>query len=241
MSLDAEAVNASLRRLTTHEVARGEDDLLAALSEVVTACVDIFGVTGSGVMLADETSEIHYVAASDGQGRLLEKAESQTGQGPCTDAFVQDRVVWTDDVRADARWPDFRAVVGGQPELRAVMGVPVKLGSVRVGTLDVFLDRPHAWTEAERDALSRYSTVVQATLTAALAAHSAGEQAAQLQYALDYRVVIERGVGFLMAREHLDAAAAFERLRQASRSSRTKIGLVAQYLLDTGRLPPREP
>lgn len=241
MSLDAEAVNASLRRLTTRGTERDGDDLLAALDEVVTACVDILGVTGSGVMLADETSEIHYVAASDGQGRLLEKAESQTGQGPCTDAFVQDRVVWSDDVRTDERWPHFRALVEGQPELRAVMGVPVTLGSVRVGTLDVFRDHPHAWTEAEREALARYSTVVQATLTAALAAHTAGEQAAQLQHALDYRVVIERGVGYLMARDRLDAAAAFERLRQTARSSRTKIGLVAQYLLDTGRLPPREP
>ena len=36
---------------------------------------------------------------------------------------------------------------------------------------------------------------------AAVAAQNAGELAAQLQYALDYRVIIERGVGYLMARD----------------------------------------
>ena len=37
--------------------------------------------------------------------------------------------------------------------------------------------------------------------------------AKQLQYALDYRVVIERAVGYLMAKESIDAVAAFNALR----------------------------
>ena len=50
----------------------------------------------------------------------------------------------------------------------------------------------------------------------AVAAHNAGELAAQLQYALDYRVIIERGVGHLMARDQVDAMTAFDRLRRAA-------------------------
>ena len=53
-----------------------------------------------------------------------------------------------------------------------------------------------------------------------------------------YRVVIERATGFLMASERLDAVQAFDRLRQSARSSRRKIGAVAEELLRTGRLPP---
>lgn len=188
-------------------------------------------------MLADEMNVIHYVAASDGQGRLLEKAEAGTMEGPCTEAFVHGRIIATSDLSTETRWPAFRAAVAGAPELRAVLGVPVKLGATPVGTLDVFRDRPHEWTESEREALARYSAVVQAHLSSALAAHRAGEEAAQLQYALDYRVIIERGVGYLMARDHLDAVAAFNALRSASRNSRTKIGQVAEQLLSTGELP----
>ena len=91
---------------------------------------------------------------------------------------------------------------------------------------------------SDLNAVRRYLAVLQSVLTSALAAHTAGEQAAQLQYALDYRVVIERGVGYLMARDGLDPVAAFNALRSTARNSRTKIGQVAQHLLDTGRLPP---
>jgi GAF domain-containing protein len=141
------------------------------------------------------------------------------------------------DVRDDDRWPTFRSAVADQPELRGVLGVPVRLSAVPVGTLDVFLDEPHEWTDAETDALTRYSAVAQTTLASALAAHTAGEQAAQLQHALDHRVVIERAIGYLMGRDHLDAVTAFNRLRTAARSNRAKIGQVAQELIETGRLP----
>ena len=75
------------------------------------------------------------------------------------------------------------------------------------------------------------------TLGAALQAHTAGELARQLQYALDYRVLIERAVGYLMAKDSLDAVGAFNALRTAARSRRTKIGVVSEHVLETGALP----
>ena len=242
MTVDPQALGASLRRLMTREQrSSGQHGLAPALQDIVDACVDLFEVTGSGIMLADETDALQYVVATDGQGRLLEVVEGRTMEGPCTDAFVYKTPITVPDVRGDARWPQFRAALADQPEIRAVLGVPVNLGGVSVGTIDVFMDQPHEWTDAEAEALTRYSAVVQATLTSALAAHTAGEQAAHLQYALDYRVVIERAVGYLMASERTDAVTAFNRLRTVARSSRSKIGEVAQELLDTGRLPDGRP
>ena len=74
-------------------------------------------------------------------------------------------------------------------------------------------------------------------LAAGLKHHTAGELARQLQYALDYRVVIERAVGYLMAKEGIDPVAAFNALRTAARSRRTKIGEVAEHVLARGALP----
>ena len=88
--------------------------------------------------------------------------------------------------------------------------------------------------------LTRYADVVSTTLTAALRAHTAGELAGQLQYALDYRVVIERAVGYLMAQSNIDSVTAFNRLRRVARGRRTKIGAIAEVLLSTGRLPPAQ-
>lgn len=235
MSIDIDTLTASLRRLTS----RGErpDSVQPALDQVTHACVDLFGVTGSGIMLVDEQNAARYVAATDGPGRILETVEAETGQGVCTEAFVTNRTVASSDLLDETqRWPDLAAAVVPH-QVRAVLGVPVRLGAVPVGTLDVYLNRPHHWDEAEGAALTRYSEVVAATLTAALQAHTAGELADQLQYALDYRVTIERAIGYLMGRDRIDDVTAFNRLRRAARSTRTKIGAVADHLLATGQLP----
>jgi DNA-binding CsgD family transcriptional regulator len=187
-------------------------------------------------MLADEQNVPRYVAASDGRGEILEVAESDTGQGPCTEAFVNNTVVASSDVTVEGRWPDLASALRPH-RVRAVLGLPVRLGGVTVGTLDVFYDHPHMWQEDECQALARYRDLVESTLANAVAAHNAGELAAQLQYALDYRVIIERGVGYLMARDQVDSMTAFNKLRRAARDTQSKIGEVAQRLVSTGRLP----
>jgi GAF domain-containing protein len=234
MAIDSAQLTASLRRLASRQ--DGGGGVINALQEVNRACVDLFGISGSGIMIADEQNITRYVSASDGPGRFLEELEARLGQGPCTEAFVNNTVVASVDVTAQDRWPDLAVAVRGHG-VHAVLGVPVRLGGVPVGTLDAYLDRPHEWDDSERRALVRYSDVVETTLTAALLAHTAGELADQLQYALDYRVVIERAVGYLMAQGGVDSVAAFNRLRSTARSRRTKIGAVAEQLLTTGQLP----
>ncbi len=234
MSIDTEALTASLRRLAGASDSRAS--VLPALEQVTKACAELFAVTGSGLMLVDEQNICRYVASTDGPGRVLETMESETGQGVCTEAFVTNRPAASTDLLAESRWPDLATAVAPHG-VRAVLGVPVRLGAIPVGTLDVYLDHPHEWDDAQRGALARFSDVVEATLTAALRAHTAGELAAQLQYALDYRVTIERGIGYLMGREGLDAVTAFNRLRRSARATRTKIGQVAEHLLTSGALP----
>lgn len=240
MAIDVDTLTASLRRLAWDGNPASDRGVIDALHQVARACVDMFGVTGSGIMIADEQNVTRYVAASDGAGRYLEEAESATGQGVCTQAFVDNRVVASRDVCSDARWPELAEVMRGRG-VRAVLGLPVRLGAIPVGTLDLYLDRAYDWPDAEQRALSRYGEVVETTLLAALRAHTAGELAHQLQYALDYRVVIERAVGFVMAREQVDAVIAFNRLRRVARSRQTKIGEVAEQVLARGQLPEPRP
>jgi GAF domain-containing protein len=151
-------------------------------------------------------------------------------------AFVTDELVQTDDASADPRWPAIADRI--RPlGIHGMLGVPVHLSGIPVGSLDIYLDRPHHWDDSELRALTRYADVVEVMVETAVAADRAGELAEQLNYALDYRVPIERGVGYLMARDGIDQAEAFSRLRLAARSSRRRIGEVAEQLLQTGKLP----
>ncbi len=235
MSIDDAALARSLRTLSLSREDNGS--VISAIEAVLDACVDLFGVAGAGVLIADEQDMLRYVAATDETGRILEETEASSGEGPCTEAYVTARLVTTRDVCAESeRWPVLAEAMADQP-VRAVLGTPVRLGGVPVGTLDVYQVQPHDWEGSEITALDRFAEVIATTLSAAVQAHTAGELARQLQYALDYRVVIERAVGFVMAKESLDPVAAFNMMRNAARSSRTKIGVVAEHVLEHGALP----
>ena len=104
MNIDGAALAESLRALATS--GQGDDGIVAALEQVLDACVGLFGVDGAGILIADEQNVLRYVAATDGPGRLLEQTEAEAGQGPCTEAFVSGTVITSTDVTAEAdRWP----------------------------------------------------------------------------------------------------------------------------------------
>ena len=229
--VDAQALAASLRRLQERDTAV----LQPSLRRIVDACAQLFGLDGSGVMLADEQGVLRFVVTTDGAGRELEDAQRDAGQGPClTRSSATSRQLREHSRRRALPGAGCAAArrdrrCGAQ---RSAAAVPHRRGHVNVHTVD-----PRRWSRAERDALSRYGEIAEAMLSAAVSADQAGELAAQLNYALDYRAPIERGVGYLMARDGLDQAAAFHRLRTAARSNRRRIGEVAEELLRSGRLP----
>src|SRR3954452_20867807 len=190
--MEATVLSDSLRKLG----GRPGGSLRRSLEEVVEACVQVFGVSGSGLMLADEQSVLRYAVGTDGTGRELERIQLETGEGPCVDAFVRDALVVTDFLICDDRWPRVAELVAPLG-VGGMLGVPVHLGGVPVGSLDVYFDRPHRWDLAEQGALAAYAEVTASLTEAALAAQQAGELAEQLRYALDHRVPIERGIGYL--------------------------------------------
>ena len=231
-AVDAKALALSLKRLRQPS----DGALKSSLQRIAESCVELFGLSGSGLMLADEHGALRYVASTDPDSRLLEESQIATGQGPCVASFVRDEPVASPDVRTDDRWPVLagRLLDGG---VGAVLGVPVHLVGVAVGCLDVYCDVAHGWTAEQRDALSRYAEVADAVIGTAVRADRAGELADRLSYALDHRVPVERATGFLMARDHLDRPAAFDRLRRSARAGGRRPGDLAADLLRTGRLP----
>lgn len=231
--VDARALAESLNRLEE----LGEDvPLIQSLQQAVDASVALFDVDGGGLMLADEQSLLRYVVSTDGPGRLLEQTQLDANSGPCVSAFVENELVTTGDVAGDERWPALAPRIAGTGVV-AVLGVPTRLGGICVGSLNVYRSRVHEWDESEQRALARYGDVVSTMMATAVRAHQAGELADQLGYALEYRVMIERGIGYLMARDKVDPVDAFGRLRSAARNNRRKIGDMADELMRTGRLP----
>ncbi|WP_344861416.1 GAF and ANTAR domain-containing protein [Planomonospora alba] len=232
--IDPEALVASLRRIQTAAPVTG---IVQQLERAVDVVDTLFGYSGAGLMFAADGKELRYLVATDDPGRSLEGAQLHLGRGPCVSAYEQDTAVTCSDVRADPRWPELAARL--HPGVRAVAGVPVRLGGRPVGTLNVYRSTPYEWDDTDVQALYAYADVIGQVLAAAVAAEEKSVLADQLQYALDYRVVIERAIGYLMGKHDLTAAQAFTGLRKQARDSRRKVADLAAEVLGEGAGDPR--
>jgi GAF domain-containing protein len=224
--IDEEALRSSLERM--RECAF-DADVTTALKRTVHSVHGVFGYGGAGIMFITESGYLSYIAASDDASRELEEAQAATGQGPCYESYVYAREVVSSDLHADERWPELCSKLPAR--VRAVAGIPLLLGGSPVGTLNVYSAEPVEWDTSHVNALIAYGGLVAEVLVTAVAAQQHDIVAGQLQYALDYRVVIERAVGYLMGTHRLDAVTAFDLLRRQARDSRRRVADVATDIL----------
>ncbi|MEO5878467.1 MAG: GAF and ANTAR domain-containing protein [Streptosporangiaceae bacterium] len=238
LHIDTGQLQESLARL---KLSPREATLVEAIERIISSVDALFDCDGAGVMFVDDKDELHHVGSTNPTGRNLEQAQLATGEGPCIDTYVQDRIVTSANVHDDPRWPALAAHLS--TGVVAVAGAPIRLDGAPVGTLNVYRSHAQEWDDSATAALLAYTELAGGILTAAIAARDQSVLADQLQYALNYRVVIERAVGFLMAQHKLDAGTAFTLLRKQARDSRRRVADVATELLNdpsTPRLPPGE-
>lgn len=236
MAIDPAALAASIARLERATAITGDGsptgvpDPAGFVDTVVASADALFALSGVGLMFLDEDDALRYIAASDDAIRALESAQEQLGEGPCLDSLVLREVVHTRDLTTDGRYRSVGTIVGPLG-VRAVLGVPVEVAGIAVGTLNVYQDRPHDWPEDEIHALRAFARVLGSAFGALVWARRSDALTRQLQHALDKRVVVERAIGFLMAQRDIDAVGAFDVLRRAARSSRRTVGEIAAGVL----------
>ena len=230
--------DASLDRVVGHLSRLDLDhlDLRTAFAEISGAMPPLFGGEGAGILLIDEDQVLRYVAATDTAAAVLEAAQESTGEGPCVDSLVENHVVTACDLEADGRWPHLAPLVVPNG-IRAVLGVPLRLAGGPIGSLNVYRTAPYEWDASDVAAGEAFGRIVEHLVaTAMVADHHAG-LTAQLQRALEARVVIERAVGVLIGVDGVNASAAFERIRRAARSSRSTAAEIAARVVAERGLP----
>ena len=214
-----------------------EHDLARAMQQITSAAKTLLGVDGAGLMLADERGQLRWATASDQPTQMIEEGEERLGQGPCVNAFVEHAPIAMRDAAKEPQWGMITDVVTGQ-EMRAGLSVPVQLEGGPIGTLDLYSAKPRSWDQAEISAAQVFAALAATLLRQAVGAQVKGRLAEQLQTAFEHRSRIERAKGILMLQEGIDDAAAFERLRNAARSSRRPLIEVVDEVLG-GQRPSR--
>jgi GAF domain-containing protein len=242
MPIDPSELTKSIGALGTLDP---DHDLAPTLQQIVIAAKQLFQADAAGLMLIDRQGQLRWASASDQTAQTLEDGQERLAQGPCMVAFSQRAPAAIRDIGHEPQWGELGRVLAGEG-IGAALSAPVEVDGSAIGTLDIYSNLPWDWDDSELAALQTYAGLVASLLAAAVTAQVKGQLASQLQAAMEHRWLIEQAKGMVMAREGLDAQAAFERLRQAARSSSRRLADVASEVtagkpLPLANRPQREP
>jgi GAF domain-containing protein len=224
-------------------------DLWRELSRVVIVdrtleqvLADITALAARGIPGAESTSitlirgERAFTAAHHGEMALAaDELQYERGYGPCLDAGRGNVILRIDDMRTETRWPDYvsRVVETG---VRSSLSVPLPYQGTSIGALNVYSTRPEAFVTPESlDTAIQVAEGIAVAVANADAHAQVRDQARNMRLAMDSRAVIEQAKGVLMAQRHVDAARAFDILREASQRYNRKLRDIAEGIVDSTR------
>lgn len=204
------------------------DQLLIRLVDQVMAALD---AQGAGIMLDDGQGRLGYAASSGERVGQVEQLQEEAKTGACYEAYMTGTVVAAADLEAETRWPEYvqRAASLG---FRSVIGVPLQACGQTIGVLNVYREQAGKWRPDEVDACEILAALGAGYILNAAQMEAQHGLTEQLQVALESRAVIERAKGILMERESIDAATAFETLRQTSMDANRKLREIAELVVD---------
>jgi GAF domain-containing protein len=200
------------------------DDLL---QQIVDAAVQtLAGCRYAGVSV-DRDGRPQSPVVSDPAVHDIDALQYSMNRGPCVDAMRGPEVfIDAPDLEHDPRYEGFGAEAARRG-CRAILAHRLYVDSRTLGSLNLYADTTHAYTDDDR----RRAVVLAGLVSLALNAMRLEAEGEGLREALHARDVIGQAKGILMAREHLDNEQAFERLRQTSMAQNRKLRDVAQQLV----------
>jgi GAF domain-containing protein len=202
-------------------------DVVELLARLAERCVELFGATAAGILLADELGALRLIAATSEQMEIVELFQLQNAEGPCFEAFHGARAVHVDDLRlAGGRWPGF-APVALDAGFRSAHALPLRLRGRVLGALNLFAAVPGPLEPVAALAAQGLADVATIAILQHRAASDARQLTEQLQIALTSRVTVEQAKGIVFEQARLDMDGAFALLREHARRSGRLLSEVA--------------
>jgi transcriptional regulator with GAF, ATPase, and Fis domain len=207
-------------------------DIIEFLHLLTERCVELLSVDAAGILLTDGHDRLQLVAASTRQTEELELFQLQSEQGPCLDCFATGEPVSCADLSSEPqRWPTFTAAAA-QAGFVAVHALPMRLRDHVIGALNLFGAAATDLDADTTDLCRAFADVASIGILSERAAREHELLSAQLQSALNTRVIIEQAKGLLAERRSLSMDAAFVAMRGFARSNNRKLADVALAVID---------
>ena len=199
-------------RILSQLVGRGAFGL--ETKRLCEVCAEVTGMTGAGIMLMSGDVPTGAVCTTDNVSRLIEELQYTLGEGPCVDAYQQDRPVLEPDLAQPGalRWMAF-AVPAIAAGVRAVFGFPLQVGAVRLGALNLYRDQPGQLSDDQHADALVMADVSAAAVLMMQANAPPGKLAVELETGSDFRYVVHQASGMVAVQLDVTIAHAMIRLR----------------------------
>ena len=177
-------------------------------------CPDIAGVDGAGIMLMSGDVPRGSLCTTNDVSQLIEELQYSLGEGPCVDAYQQDRAVAEPDLAHPAirRWLAFSPPALGAG-VRAVFGFPLQVGTVRLGALNLYRESPGPLSgDQHADALVLAEVAARWVLEAQAGA-APDTVAEALEVGADFHFLVHNAAGMVSVQLGVTVTEALIRLR----------------------------
>ena len=205
------------RLLQVLRLLRAAEEAGPGTGHLCTVCAEVVQMTGAGIMLMSDDVPRGSLCSSDDVSALIEDLQYTLGEGPCIDACKEDRPVMEPDLGADGprRWSAFTppAVEAGA---LATFGFPLQVGTVRLGALNLYRDRPGPLTDAQHADALMMAGVTARSVLAMQAAAEPGTVPRDLEAGADLRLVVHQAAGMVSAQLDITVTDALIRLRASA-------------------------
>jgi GAF domain-containing protein len=171
----------------------------------------------------------------------IDQAQYDSGDGPCLDAYREQRITSIESTKEEGRWPEFRQACAAHG-IYSTISFPLVVDRTSVGAMNLYARSERAFTERDAETGAQFAAQAAIVLANAQAYWDAHELSTQLGEALAHRAVIEQAKGVLMGAQRCSDDEAFQVLVRASQRENVKLRLIAQRIVDNATAPrPRRP
>jgi hypothetical protein len=211
---------------------RAAERLQIAVDQGGSLCepfVEAFPIAGAAISTIGGPLAAATICSSGQTALRLDEVQLDLGEGPCWDAVTLARAVSSPDLAspAETRWPAFREALRGTG-VAAVFALPLRIGQVKVGAVDLYSDRPGPLSDDDlRDAASLAGLAVHEVFRRAIEAASAPGSEGDLS-----RAVVHQATGMIIAQLDIDPEAAALVLRGRAFSTGLSVREIAQAVVD---------
>jgi hypothetical protein len=217
---------------TFAEIARvllAEVGAQATLGEIMHLAVQTVDACEHAGVSIVEDRKVSSAATSDDVPAIVDRLQTQTGEGPCLDAIKQHDVFYTGRLSKERRWPQFSSQAHAESGVESILAFRL-FADGTLGALNLYSTRPDAFDDHD------------IAVGAVFAAHSAvawstSRTIESLKSGMTSGQMIGQAIGMLRARQNLSEEEAFDVLRRASQRMNVKLRSVAEQIVTFGDQP----